>query len=126
MAEINGAHEARVTLSCVLILILMLWGVHYGPADAPVVKHTWVGHRAVIIRALELLNVAHALNVKDNILGLLVRLLLLTSHACVQVIVLQVLFKLLTSVLVIHAHQLGRIHGYGLLVGVPRRLVKYG
>jgi hypothetical protein len=51
---------------------------------------------------------------------------LLTSHAGVQVIVLQVLFKLLTSVLVIHAHQLGGIYGNGLLVGVPRRLVKYG
>jgi hypothetical protein len=51
---------------------------------------------------------------------------LLTSHAGVQVIVLQVLFKLLASVLVIHAHQFGGIYGYGLLVRVPRRLVKYG
>ena len=104
----------------------MLRGVHFGPADAPVVKLSRVGHRAVIIRALELLDVAHALDVEDNILGLLVRLLLLTSHAGVQVIVLQVLFKLLASVLVIHAHQFGGIYGYGLLVRVPRRLVKYG
>lgn len=125
MAEINGAHEARITLSCVLILILMLRRVHYGPADTPVVKHPRVSHRSVIIRALELLNVTHALYVEDYILGLLIRLLLLTSHACVQVVVLQVLFKLFASVLVIHAHQLGGIHGYGLLVGVPRRLIKY-
>jgi hypothetical protein len=104
MAEINGAHEARITLPCVLILILMLRGVHYGPAHAPVVEHPWVSHRAVIIRALELLDVTHALDVEDYILGLLIRLLLLTSHACVQVIVLQVLFKLFASVLVIHAH----------------------
>lgn len=100
--------------------------MHYGPTDAPVVKHPRVSDRAVIIRALELLDVTHALDVKDYILGLLIRLLLLTSHACVQVIVLQVLFKLLASVLVIHAHQLGGIHGYGLLVGVPGRLIKYG
>jgi len=102
----------------------MLRGVHYGAADAPVVKHTRVGHRAVIIRALELLDVAHPLNIEDNILGFLIRLLLLTSHARVQVIVLQVLFKLLASVLVINPHELGGIHGYGLLVGVPGRLVK--
>lgn len=99
--------------------------MHYGPTDAPVVKNPWISHRAVIIRALELLDVTHAFNVEDYILGLLIRLLLLASHACVQVIVLQVLFKLLASVLVIHAHQLGGIHGYGLLVGVPRRLIKY-
>ena len=104
MAEINGAHEARITLPCVLILILMLRGVHYRPADASVVKHPWVSHRAVIIRALKLLDVTHALYVENYILGLLIRLLLLASHACVQVIVLQVLFKLFASVLVIHAH----------------------
>ena len=128
MAEINGAHEARITLSCVLILILVLRGVHNGSADAPVVKHTRVSHRAVIIRALELLDVTHTLYVEDNIFGLLIRLLLLTSHASVQVIVLLVLFKLFAaSVLVIHAHQLGGIHGHELLVvGVARRLIKYG
>ncbi len=126
MAEINGAHEARITLSCVLILILVLRGVHYGSTHAPIVKHSWVSHRAVIIRALELLNVTHALYIEDYILGLFIRLLLLTSHASVQVIVLQVLFKLFASVLVIHAHQLGGIHGYVLLVGIPRRLIKYG
>ena len=110
MAEINGTHEARITLSSVLILTLMLRGVHYGPADAPVVKHSRVSHRTVIVGALELFDVTHALYVEDYILGLLVRLLLLTPHACVQDIVLQVLFKLFASVLVINAHQLGGIN----------------